>query len=169
MSIISSRRSFLKLFGASAAVVAAVAVAPVNPAVIEAAVGPLPVRFPPNILHVNLDGVWTALSEVCDIQLHDYVHEVPVLSFAGGFKPFKGNVDTTAVMTSIFRGENHHLFEQLGDESGHRRYAFSTNEQIYEYDALMMSHSYGVCGPGEILVRKNHFAIISDVQVSQNG
>lgn len=169
MSIISSRRNFLKLFGASAAVVAAAAVLPVNPVVIEATVGPLPLKFPPNVLHVNLDGVWTALSEVVNINMHEYVYD----SVAGHLgklpiKPYRGYVDTTIDVTSIFRGENHHLFEQLGHECGHRRYAFSTSEQIYEYDALMMSDRLSVTF-GVLPTRSNHFAIISDVQVSQNG
>lgn len=135
--LLTSRRSFLKLLGGTAALLAVpstvIALAPVPPTIPEAAL------LPPNILHV-LDGdTWHAFLGIRDIFLRqeegfDVFRELGTLDRA--VRPVFNNAGEIGVEGVLARGGPARILDRFMRECEVRRFALSLSNYGYEFEAF---------------------------------
>lgn len=132
--IATSRRSFLKLFGATLAAAAA----PLPLALAQELAAPLEPAFPPNVLHIKADGVWRAVSEIIRFDERQEIQVVSINLLCGGeLRKFKGieshDINFEGTVTPGFE-----ILCRAFDELAAQRFAISMEGRVCEFGGLLM-------------------------------
>src|SRR5678816_4672358 len=139
MSLVSSRRMFLKMFGS----VVVAAKLPIMPVVAQPVIlPPEPVGFPnlpPNVIHVQRGREWKAITELLSM---DHIYGSNVIRESDKYgnltRAYKGARYDTLKWTGILEvGDSQELIAEIMDKHDPERFAISMCGCAYEFDAVM--------------------------------
>lgn len=161
--LISSRRSFLKLFG-SVVVAATVPIQQIE-AVLPAA-SLIDQSMPPNVLHIKRNGIWQAVSEILTFDSHQEVEYISAADLSSRINIVKGTRSAGEInLEMLYDRPGVELLRQEYEGSAGSTFGLSSSGYEYEFDALVLDFKSSVGGLDGERTLRSRLDVNSEVRI----